>query len=468
MSETSKKFLSINNSSIRFDVNFKKLEDGETAPANFNKIEYLCEKIPYLPSNLLSNDCYIYPLGGNLREYKTLNFFNRSSNESSNNLWSKSDFSSNSWYGSESNYSLLIGSNWLGSFSVNSYDRDRNGNLFNYPADINHFGTFSGNEVFNVSQRSIIRNHNDRTYLKFSGEREYYHTFSGLDASTTYCFSFYMKVKNGGTCYLTIPSMVEGQDPSNKILVPMTVTSESDFKVEIPDYYERFIIRGNSSSNGEFTVRFDIGNTSGTYEIDICGVCLSKGKTPCEVHYDTNVNDPLIIKKKYCPIALTTGLSGSSWTVKYKRYLFSDETDKPFKDWVGGVWVKYPYITDSIDNTEYITVRKNNGTYSVRVSSVTSNGIKTENVGTVETTGYSSMTIDERENISILLGGEVVNGSFVAYPGIYRDVLIFPNTFLSDDTVKKMDDSIMSLTFADDTGNNKYTFVRGSIFEETL
>ena len=224
------------------------------------------------------------------------------------------------------------------------------------------------------------------------------------------------------------------------------------------------MIRKEIDANQEFRGLFEITTCVGSLvgNLDICGMCFSKGHTPIEINYE--------VEDKCHPLAVSPSL-GTNWLVKYKRYVFGTE-EEAYSDWVGGATIPYPVCPNE---TELVSIKCINGTIKYRVSTKSQKG---EWLNPTSTSG-STKTLGGK-TISILLGGREESGNFIATPGVYRDLLVFPNIdtsdYSNDDIIgiaDTIDNSLLSVTFTgleDDTPYhlNPAYYIRSSLFEETL
>lgn len=430
--------------------------------------------IPLSPSSLLTDeenysdlisDAIIYPLGGNLRNYWLKEFllpFN------SGNIISDTmdPFSYDAGFGT------AVGSNWEGSFSVGS--SNRNGNLLSDPFN-GSFVVEGGTPIENLYS---VFNDFDRVRLtrKFFYERSFSdETTPAINLSGTYCFSFYIKSVGDNYLYFCnyMGKSTDGEVyVSEGLLEDDTLNGKSIKKFKIPTHYCRVsIVVSNPGSNPEYNgFKIKLLSSSinpGTF-VDICGICLSEGKVPVEIDYRTD--------GKSRPLAFKPSLSSEGWTIKYTRYFpfgrYNDANNASnlFEDFVGGCKVKYPrtYKSDSGDY-ETVTViydsSESGSKYKYYVRKLDGQ------VALVRDPSVSSsnrITVGGDDGISILLGGHIdeSTGNFVPTPGVYRDLMIF-NRALTDAESRCIDNTISSISFSKD-GNVSHNYMKSSLFKEIL
>lgn len=420
----------------------------------------ICEKPPFKASDLTTFDGIIYPLGGNLRSYSLSSFLSSFEDVSATLL--------NIKYSENSNFDFKIGSHWEGSFSVDS--TPRNGNLidaenrfdgFKIIKKLNNgsYEDFSPNEDFSCEENmfSVLHVHDRIHFSKkvsgsFDAHIEYDKEFSGLSEGI-YWFTFYVKgnKKNG------VPIYLESVDD---------ITSENGNlgkEYEILDYYQRFgikfTIEGSSTSK---IIQFKFNKMDGDtphntelYDLDICGICLSKGNFPIEIDYREDAeNHPLVFN--------IFNNSDQSWTIKYKRYVFGNNGDSnSYYDSIHGIKVEYPQFPGEWENITVIHDLSEGNKIIVSSKSNYRELIPTSLPETIP------LPLRDNDKVDVLLGGVATeNGNiytFKATPGIYRDLMHFSRA-LSDDEIKSIDNSLMGVMF---DGNN-LPFLKSSFFKESL
>ena len=225
----------IENKTVNMDV-------SEKIPVPLSKTSLMTDG----DSSDLISDAIIYPLGGNLRNYNLRDFLSISNVESLVN--SNLDYLSYNEY-----FGTAVGSNWEGSFSVGS--SNRNGNLLSDPFN-ESFVVENGTPIENLYS---VFNDFDRIRLtrKFFYERSFSdETIPAINLSGTYCFSFY--IKSVGDNYLYFcdyrGTRTDGEVyVSEGLLEDDTLNGNAIKKFKIPTHYCRVaIIVSNPGYNPEY------------------------------------------------------------------------------------------------------------------------------------------------------------------------------------------------------------------------
>jgi hypothetical protein len=425
--------------------------------------------IPLSPSSLLTEENYsdlisdaiIYPLGGNLRNYNLRDFLSNSNVGSPVN--SNLDYLSYNEY-----FGTAVGSNWEGSFSVGS--SNRNGNLLSDPFN----GSFVVEKDTPIENLYSVFNDFDRVRLtrKFFYERLFSdETIPAINLSGTYCFSFYIKSVGDNYLYFCdyMGKSTDGEVyVSEGLLEDDTLNGKSIKKFKIPTHYCRVsIVVSNPGSNPNpkyngFKIRLLSSSINPGTFVDICGICLSEGKVPVEIDYRTD--------GKSRPLAFKPSLSSEGWTIKYTRCFpfgrYNDDNNafNLFEDFVGGCKVKYPTSYKSYSGDyETVTVLYDGSSYKYYIRNINGSVTKITNP---ETYSSDRIIVGGDADISILLGGHMSEDTFIPTPGIYRDLMVF-NRPLTDNESRCIDNTVMSISFKE-TENDKYGYIRGSLFKEIL
>lgn len=474
---------------------------SEPSP-DFYTPDDLCEK-PFIESSslkeLLNDKNCIYPLGSNLNGYLLKSFFRNEDDNSNNSIYDKGYYQDVSplcrksdtigrdpWTPAAKNrgFNFKVGANWLGCYSVSSTENSpRNGNKIDNviiydstlkrcitPDDITS-SDFNGYDSIDLGEnlkRSILGYSYDRIHISGAmyGENgtTFTKTFSGLDAGY-WCFSCYIKATLPSRYSYRIAKVYIPEGMESKIDIfsseESSVLRPDSFKIK--NYYTRIIVRVNvSENNSSWNLKLTLGGCTSNEpksDVDIFGMCFSKGKCPVEIDYHSYPS--------FSPLVFYTTLLNMSndWTVKYKRYLYGGADKWDYKDIVGGCEIPYPNFSLKSEKgystgEELITIVHHKDQNKVIYSSFCERDGYSEPVEI----NYVVRSPELRNEIfvggtkpSILLGGymfgasyeddHLVNeGSFRSTPGIYRDLMIFDSA-LSDDDIKKVDNSLFAVSF---------------------
>ena len=377
----------------------------------------ICERIPYLPKDLLTS-IMVFPLGGNLRGFSGANYFGSAL---LNKYLNSTDGGKNY---SDLNFDRFIGSHWEGAFSLGNLAK--NGNLIGNPYE-GFTTTPSGSNLF-----SVLHDYDRISFNHIAGEPSNFCSYSRtFTESGDHCFSFYVKASNPTTITSNIAAFA-----SEEGVVSGTT-------INVPDHYVRVGFIGS----GNFTVSFT-ASTSNPCKLDFCGLCYSAGKVPVEIDYRTDgIKRPLAIQR------YDTSNPWTSWTIKYKRYLFCNNDTQPvYKDWINGYEIPYPKYPNEV---ELVTVRKDGSSVKCDVR------CKDEKITfTPSNSGVPSLSIGDK-SLLVLLGADT---SFNATPGLYRDLIIVKEKALSDEVSDSIDNSLMSVAFDIDG----VSYIKSSFIKETL
>ena len=465
----------------------------------------ICEK-PFidLPEEslreILDGNSFIYPLGGStkgyyLRDflrkesvgsfydqgyYESVNPFCRKSTPLGFNIYNESSF--------EKGFTYRLGSNWLGSYSVvSTEDSPRNGNLIDIKrVNANNFPTSNENKRYesitlgNDLMKSILSDSYDRIHIEGAmggGEGNpnrkgtlFTRTF-GV-SSGYWCFSCYIKA--------TLPEgypyrVVKVDIPEEYHLFSSEKSSVMSDGFKITNVYSKIIVQVYISNSSTWTLNLVLGGEADyapTSDVDICGMCFSKGRSPAEIDYrEFPVFSPISL---YPSNAIR---KDKSWTIKYRRLLLGGAPTGEYYDWVDGCPITYPKFEDP-DGEELITLTHEKDSSTINYVSFCERTGETRTsvvnyVRSIDTPDRSKQGYTIGGTFpGILLGGYMdgaqyngngemtSEGDLNSTPGRYRDLMVFDRC-LNENAIRAIDNSMFAVTFSESSlpaidNNNEY------------